>query len=71
MDLDHRMPECTGEWRAQSGRSWRCSECHILYQGTRDVDLTAHRENAMGEVLKILTRSGQRRKDAGEELREG
>ena len=70
MGLDHRTPECTGEWRAQSGRHWRCSECDVLYHGTTDVDIAAHRENAMGKVLKILTRSGQRNRDAGEELPE-
>ena len=41
LDLEHRTPECTGEWRAQSGRYWRCSECHLLYYGAKDVDLAA------------------------------
>ena len=71
MDLDHRTPECTGEWRAQSGRYWRCSECYLLYYGAKDVDLAAQRENALGKVLKMLTRSGQRKLDADEELPEG
>ena len=71
MDLDHRTPECTGEWRRESGRYWRCSECHLLYYGALDVRYAALRENAMGNWLKLLASEGQRRKHGGEELPEG
>ncbi len=74
MDLDHRTPECTGDWEREPHGSfihWRCSECHALHYGSPDVRKAAVRENTMGKVLKVLANLGQQKKDAGEELPEG
>ena len=50
---------------------WRCSECHTLYYGAPDIQSVALRENATGKALNLLAGTGQRKKDAGEELPNG
>lgn len=70
-ELLHRTPECTGEWRREQGRHWRCSECHSLYYGAPGVRESALLENSIGRVLKVLATLGQQKRDSGEELPEG
>jgi hypothetical protein len=71
LELAHRTPECTGDWRQEQSRHWRCSECHMLYYHAPEVADTLRRENTMGRVLKVLARMGQQTRDRGEELPEG
>lgn len=71
VELRHRTPDCTGEWRQEQGRHWRCSECHILYHRGPDVNRAARMENSMGTVLRVLAKLGQQQRDSGEDLPKG
>ena len=64
MDLEHRSPNCAGEWEQASPRGWQCRDCRSTYHDAPEVGVAAHRENEIGRVMKVLAAIGQQQIDA-------
>ena len=65
MELDHRDPNCTGEWRPeQQDLRWRCTDCHKAYYTAPEVRDAARFENELGRMMKVLAVLGQQQLDA-------
>jgi hypothetical protein len=60
--IEHRTPECAGEWRLERGRwpaALGCSECGARHCATPAARRAADEENQRGELLDELTQQGR------------
>lgn len=64
MDLDHRGPDCAGEWHQESGQRWRCMGCGKAYFAAPEVGMGARMENEIGRLMMVLAAIGQQQMDA-------
>jgi hypothetical protein len=72
--LEHRYPECTGNWRLVGTgpeRAIRCDRCDSAFAATPENRLAAIDENYAGIYLRRLTAEGlaqleAKRRDSGE-----
>ena len=61
-NLQHHVADCIGNWSlvGRSGRArWQCSQCGSSYDDGPEVFWAAIMEEAMGEILRRLTRAGE------------
>lgn len=57
--LEHRDPDCTGEWKLKGRRgagTWRCTVCGATYPSTPENDRAADREFAFGVLIRNQAR---------------
>lgn len=58
-DLVHRTEPCTGTWRREAGRVWRCGGCRAIAPASAEVDPLVGLELASGWLLRVLTAEGR------------
>lgn len=60
--LEHRYPDCTGEWQLDGRRgagTWTCPVCGTSYPSTPENDRAADREYALGVLLRSQERQAR------------